>query len=324
MGFYSVDTIIRAAKRAEMHDIVDLWSEVFGVETAFFRSLLEAEPLRPTGHTRVAVDPKGRILSTVQIFTRQKRGRGRSVHRVGGIGSVATRPDARGQGLATRLMEDAVRLMREEGFAYSLLFTGINDFYAPMGFRTVKNGRAVGRIASGPILKRMEWIRPETQIPARALAAMRRAYTYVHAERPLSDPRNLREWRTAVAYRLAGRYYDLYLHQGNLRDPLAYCSVRWGADTLEVNEWGYEAGGEKFVGEIFDTLRSEAVSRQIREILVGPAIAPREEALLGRLVTDLRPSDEASTMVLPISMSEEDVLALFYHPLARCLHADGF
>jgi hypothetical protein len=56
----------------------------------------------------------------------------------GGIGSVATRADMRGRGIATVLLLDAIEAMRREGMALSFLFTGITSFYEPLGFHVVR------------------------------------------------------------------------------------------------------------------------------------------------------------------------------------------
>jgi L-amino acid N-acyltransferase YncA len=58
--------------------------------------------------------------------------------RVGGIGSVATHPDARRDGIATALLRDAIAQMRREGMQASFLFTGIPGFYERLGWRVVR------------------------------------------------------------------------------------------------------------------------------------------------------------------------------------------
>ena len=55
----------------------------------------------------------------------------------GGIGSVATHPNAQHRGIATALLEDAIGQMRREGMGVSFLFTGIPGFYERVGYRTV-------------------------------------------------------------------------------------------------------------------------------------------------------------------------------------------
>jgi hypothetical protein len=53
---------------------------------------------------------------------------------MGGIGGVGTLPEYRERGLATLLLEDAIAYMERKGHAISMLFTGINPFYAKLGW----------------------------------------------------------------------------------------------------------------------------------------------------------------------------------------------
>lgn len=50
------------------------------------------------------------------------------------IGSVATCPKARGQGLATLVVTEAERRARKEGFDFSVLFSDIGSLYANLGY----------------------------------------------------------------------------------------------------------------------------------------------------------------------------------------------
>jgi hypothetical protein len=51
-----------------------------------------------------------------------------------GIANVATLPDYRGHGFASQLLRDLHAVMDAEDFAFGLLFTGIHDFYARLGW----------------------------------------------------------------------------------------------------------------------------------------------------------------------------------------------
>jgi len=56
---------------------------------------------------------------------------------MGGIGDVGTDPKAQGRGYATRLMNEALEYMRENGAILSFLFTKINLFYKRFGYFTL-------------------------------------------------------------------------------------------------------------------------------------------------------------------------------------------
>jgi predicted N-acetyltransferase YhbS len=76
----------------------------------------------------------GKIVSHVWVAERPVFYRGQTVLPMGGIGGVGTLPEFRGQGLATLLLEDAIAYMNRKGHAISMLFTGINPFYARLGW----------------------------------------------------------------------------------------------------------------------------------------------------------------------------------------------
>ncbi len=62
------------------------------------------------------------------------------------IGMVWTRPAARGRGLASRLLEDVVRRLRERGLDFAVLWSGIPAFYERLGWIRSDRG-TLGRIA---------------------------------------------------------------------------------------------------------------------------------------------------------------------------------
>lgn len=55
----------------------------------------------------------------------------------GGIGAVCTHPDHRGKGYASAVMRDAIDYMARRGDVLSLLGTGAQGFYSPLGYHTV-------------------------------------------------------------------------------------------------------------------------------------------------------------------------------------------
>ncbi len=76
----------------------------------------------------------GKIVSHVWVAERPIFYRGQAVLPMGGIGGVGTLPEYRQQGLATSLLQDAIAYMERKGHAVSMLFTGINPFYAKLGW----------------------------------------------------------------------------------------------------------------------------------------------------------------------------------------------
>ncbi|MDP9238406.1 MAG: GNAT family N-acetyltransferase [Chloroflexota bacterium] len=128
--------LIRAARTPDLPAVFDLLAACFPeASRELFVAQTERDSTFRLRHGRVAL-LDGRVAGYVRIFARTMLVRG--VHApAGGIGSVATHPDARGAGIATALMRDAIAEMRREGMRVSYLFTGIPEFYERLGYGIV-------------------------------------------------------------------------------------------------------------------------------------------------------------------------------------------
>ncbi|MDA1192159.1 MAG: GNAT family N-acetyltransferase, partial [Candidatus Poribacteria bacterium] len=137
--------------------------------TDFFSKIHKNDPDFNVNNTRLAkVD--GKIVSVIQIFDRQMLAHGVPL-RMGGLGSVGTHPDHRGQGYNTLVLQDVVHYMEAERYDISLLFTGINDFYARLGWRTFHHALALqvplnGALPSVPFGGEIRQIRWEDDLDA--------------------------------------------------------------------------------------------------------------------------------------------------------------
>lgn len=86
--------------------------------------------LDPDRHRRTFVAARGDTVDAVVCYVpRQFRDTDGRVERVGGIGNVAARPEARGQGLVRRLLTLAAEAVIAESSAWSLLFTATPGVY---------------------------------------------------------------------------------------------------------------------------------------------------------------------------------------------------
>jgi predicted N-acetyltransferase YhbS len=131
-----VKATLRAVRRRELPAIYDLLERCFpeAPRSLFVRQTEHDATFRLRNGRVAEID--GRVAGYVRIFARTMLVRGVPV-RAGGIGSVATYPDARAGGIATALLRDALEEMRRDGMALSFLFTGIPAFYERLGYRIV-------------------------------------------------------------------------------------------------------------------------------------------------------------------------------------------
>jgi predicted N-acetyltransferase YhbS len=132
----SMATLLRTATPADYDAILGHIDDSFGFAPGSF---LRDSPhhWRPEfmdwAHILLAED-EGRIAALVRIFSLDLVQNGVPL-RAGGIGAVSTANWACGRGHMTQLLEWAVRMMREEGFAVSLLW-GDRHRYGAFGFES--------------------------------------------------------------------------------------------------------------------------------------------------------------------------------------------
>jgi predicted acetyltransferase len=97
---------------------------------SFFRGLPGGESL--------FIERENKIASHVGIMRRRYQHPGFQME-LGLIGSVATHKDHRGEGLASFLLQEAVKRLRRQGCTLALLWSDQPDFYLPLGFHRAGN-----------------------------------------------------------------------------------------------------------------------------------------------------------------------------------------
>ncbi len=133
---------LRADEREALLELLDGWDVGDGWRGRdFFARYVDFDPTFAPENVWVAEDG-GRLVSCVQVFPRSIRVRGRAVP-IGGIGSVFTRPDARGSGLAGAVMRRCHAAMAARGMELALLFAGPVGFYESLGWRSWELERRV-------------------------------------------------------------------------------------------------------------------------------------------------------------------------------------
>ncbi|MEV0587847.1 GNAT family N-acetyltransferase [Nonomuraea sp. NPDC050310] len=265
---------MRRATPADRGSLYALWAACFP-GSAHVRPLYESDPGRYE-RTFVAGAP-GAVVASVYYLPRAVRDGLGGVLRVGGVANVATLPEARGQGLARRLLEAACAAMTADGCAWSLLFTGTPEVYA--GWESFSlplvSGPLAPPVAGAPPLRRAHAAdRPE-------LAAL---YERHNAGRPLTTVRDQAHWavRVPVWY---GEPVEVLVHSGG------YAAVRWSGDGLEV----LEVAGE--TASVFASLTALAARRGVTRVRARVSWA---ESGLPYLLGEVRRESDRTGMARPL------------------------
>jgi predicted N-acetyltransferase YhbS len=129
-----MSVVVRNPRQEELATVWEVLCGAFGEEPRErFRRQIWEDSTFELEQIRIA-EVDGKIVSHVWVAERPVFYRGQVVLPMGGIGGVGTLPEYRGRGLATLLLEDAIAYMERKGHAISMLFTGINPFYAKLGW----------------------------------------------------------------------------------------------------------------------------------------------------------------------------------------------
>lgn len=126
----------RAIRPTELETCLDVWDAAFPeTPREYFRKYFVGDPWFRPEYTRCAFEGE-RMVSALQIVRREVRV-GQVTLTLGGIANVGTLPVYRSKGYSTQLLRDAITVMENDGFDFSILFTGIYGFYARLGWENL-------------------------------------------------------------------------------------------------------------------------------------------------------------------------------------------
>jgi len=282
-----VSLTVRTARTADLPAVYDLIELAFPeAPRPLFVNQTEADSTFRLRHARVAID-EGRVLGYVRIFARRMLVRGVPVA-AGGIGSVATHPDAQHHGIASALLDDAITQMRREGMAVSFLFTGIPGFYERLGYRIVREPSFLADAAEAAraAAPSMYDVRPASDADVPRLLALYRAAT---AGTTGAIARTRRSWRDAQRW-LAEADGAALVAERHGR-PAAYVRTRCRTYGHEIMELEHRRSHEDAVAPLIAAAARLALAHH--EPLV--ASAPDGSQLAVALAT--LPSTRATTDV---------------------------
>lgn len=194
------------SNREELDTVFAIVGEVFPVGRDYFeRRLVHDSTYDPKTTWVATVD--GTIASTVQIFPFSIRVEETEL-KVGGIGSVATLPDYRGQGLSQGILKQISHWMKEQEYDLSLLFAAITPFYEKSGWNIVPEPYYELKIDSIPALDEPSAYRivpyehghaePHAQIYEQF--NKNRTYSVVRPASYWTDRHNWQQWEKTIAF----------------------------------------------------------------------------------------------------------------------------
>jgi len=129
---------VRALRKGELDSFLLCFQAAFGVDESAIsvvRNSLVNDPYFHPQRVRVGV-LDGDIVSHVVILHRGAYV-GKQIVTVAGVAAVATHPAQQRRGFGTRVVQDAVRMIRQQGYDLAMLTTRLPGFYARFGFREV-------------------------------------------------------------------------------------------------------------------------------------------------------------------------------------------
>jgi predicted acetyltransferase len=136
--------VVRSIHPEEFNACLDLWDKAFtDTSRDYFKRYFYGDQWFKPEYTRM-VEDDGKLVSCVHICKREIR-YGISTLTMGGIANVATPQEYRGKGYSSAAMKDSVDIMAADGLDFSMLFTGINEFYERVGFATVEYYTSVAK-----------------------------------------------------------------------------------------------------------------------------------------------------------------------------------
>jgi predicted N-acetyltransferase YhbS len=279
--------------------------------------------LDPDRHRRTFVAARGDTVDAVVCYVpRQLRDAHGRVERVGGIGNVATRPEARGHGLVRRLLTIAAEAMISESCAWSLLFTATPGVYERSGWTGFRTSWTEGPLTTvGPPEPRFR-IRAATPTDAPRLAELHAGF---NAARPLTAVRTANDWihRVPAWY---GPGAEWLIAEDNGGTAVGYTVTQYIGEAVEVRECAVTEAAPAALGELL-----AAVARRARTAgaAVGRAHLPEDPAVraaLPRLLAQDQARERTQTvgMARPLLAPPEAIRATLQATGATHWHGDSF
>ncbi|MFE7116684.1 GNAT family N-acetyltransferase [Streptomyces sp. NPDC057654] len=308
-------SLIRTARPADEPALHALWAACFGAAPQL-PVVYALDPDRHR-HTFLAVSDDGTIDAVVVYVPRDIRDAEGVPVRVGGIGSVATRPEARGRGLIRALLQEAAATMRAESCAWSLLFTGTPGVYTGSGWQTFPTQLREGSLSETPPGRSPYRVRPAhpADLPHLAQPSC--------SSSPLSTVRTEADWRTRLPAWYGPLSEWLVAEDPATGRPAGWAVAAHGKRAVDVREYAATETGA--LTALFAAVAARARHGGLREArLRGPAPGPAVLEALPHLMTGATVRTEHIGMIRPLLAPPEHAQAVPRAPGAVHWYGDSF
>jgi hypothetical protein len=221
---------------------------------------------------------------------------------MGGIGDVATDPEYRGRGYNTQCLRDSIRVMKRYGFDFSVLFTGICDFYARLGWRSVPPKFYAGTF--GDVQKDADTsdytVRP--CVFEKDLPGLEKVHESFNRARAFTTIRTPDYWRGYVLPRFGAEEDTLVAeHDGSIVGYL-YAQTQANRRTLQVQETGCLGGHEECLDHLIRAAASRAIARGATSFELLPPDEPALFQAVRNVVRNLEFREYFGTMCMVTNM----------------------
>jgi predicted N-acetyltransferase YhbS len=245
---------------------------------ARYRSYVREDPTYRLGQTRIAV-VDGRIVGHLRVWDRKLSLRGKTIT-AGGIGSLLTHPDYRGQGIASGLLADAEQYFKEVDYDIGLLFSIIGTpFYDRRGWTPIPISTFELDVTGvNEVFDASSYIALSID---RDLARVRELHGELTSTYSATEIRDESYWSTGPA-----RYRNVFPPTGVSVDGKLAGYINWN-DTKE-GVWVAECCGRseeayRLMGEaVLSSVRSMQLTRILGSLSEGHPFVSQLESLAGR------------------------------------------
>ncbi len=227
---------VRAIRQQEREECLQLWCTAFPhTSRSYFERYFYHDTEWQPEYTRVAV-VQGRIVSCVQII-RRTAVCGEATLTMGGIANVSTLPQERGKGYNMACLLSALQVMEADAIDFSVLGTGIPEYYERIGFCNVAQARFTGTLPYEQDLATPLSLRPALPADAPHLHKLHRTF---NARRPASLIRTASYWRGWMGVSSEAMPKGWYAACSGSGEPVGYVHMRYsekaGKTSLTIDE----------------------------------------------------------------------------------------